>query len=48
MKICRSHRKWRYSFNYIIPSRLTLKCNPKIVVFLVWNFYDFKENNNAI
>jgi hypothetical protein len=44
VKACRSSRTVKKSLGYLVPRRLTLECNPKVVAFLVWNFYNFKED----
>lgn len=39
----RSNRSFSQSLRYIIPKRLTLGCNPKIIAWLFWNFYEVRD-----
>ena len=41
-----AHRGFKKSMSYLVPKRITLACNPKIIAWLFWNIY-FKEENKG-
>lgn len=38
MVLKKPFRNLKTALNYLIPKRLTLKCNPRIHAWLWWNF----------